>query len=91
MGVCTLYCCGEQKRIIVFIVTIFDMIVLQKRTGGLFFGVMIFYMIVLLCVLDVVEFEKRPLVVGSVCVVIGIIMYSSPMTLIVRFKPTPKL
>jgi hypothetical protein len=58
----------------------------QKRTGGLFMGVMIFYMIVLLCILGKVEVENRAVVVGSICVVIGSFMYSSPMTVIVRFN-----
>ncbi|KAG0614707.1 hypothetical protein M758_6G197600 [Ceratodon purpureus] len=56
----------------------------RRRTGGLFAGVMFFYMIVLLCVLGRVEIENRPVVVGSICVVIGSFMYSSPMTVIAQ-------
>ena len=60
----------------------------QRRTGSLFLGVMLFYMIVLLCVLGKVDVDDRAVVVGSICVVIGSFMYSSPMTVIVRFHAT---
>lgn len=61
----------------------FNVVCEQRRTGGLFLGVMVFYMIVLLCVMGKVEMENRAIVVGSICVVIGSFMYSAPMTVIV--------
>lgn len=44
---------------------------------------MVLYTIVLCCVTQAVEVNDRVTVVGAICVVIGSIMYSAPMTVIV--------
>lgn len=56
---------------------------LQRKVLALFFVVFVFFIIVLICVIERVDPEKRATVVGSICVVIGSLMYSSPMTAIV--------
>lgn len=45
---------------------------------------MVLYTIVLCCVTQAVEVNDRVTVVGAICVVIGSIMYSAPMTVIAQ-------
>ncbi|XP_024386982.2 bidirectional sugar transporter SWEET5, partial [Physcomitrium patens] len=56
----------------------------RKRTGCYFLGIMVLYTIVLCCVTQAVEVNDRVTVVGAICVVIGSIMYSAPMTVIAQ-------
>ena len=56
---------------------------LQRKVLALFFVVFAFFLIVLICVIEKVDPVQRATVVGSICVVIGSLMYSAPMTAIV--------
>lgn len=57
---------------------------LQKKVGGATFIVVVTYVIMAICVMWKVALENRTLVVGSICVVVNILMYASPLTAMVQ-------
>jgi len=58
---------------------------LQKKVGGATFMVVVTYVIMAICVMWKVALENRELVVGSICVVVNILMYAAPLTIMVSF------
>ncbi|CAK9206450.1 unnamed protein product [Sphagnum troendelagicum] len=52
----------------------------RKKVGGATFMVMVCFAIMAICVMWKVALENRVLVVGSICVVVNILMYASPLT-----------
>jgi hypothetical protein len=59
---------------------------LQKKVGGATFMVVVTYVIMAICVMWKVALENRELVVGSICVVVNILMYAAPLTIMVSYK-----
>ncbi|CAM6017058.1 unnamed protein product [Sphagnum balticum] len=52
----------------------------RKKVGGATFMVTVAFAIMAICVMWKVALENRTLVVGSICVVVNILMYASPLT-----------
>lgn len=48
--------------------------------------VIVTYVIMAICVMWKVALENRELVVGSICVVVNILMYAAPLTVMVSYK-----
>jgi hypothetical protein len=59
---------------------------LQKKVGGATFMVVVTYVIMAICVMWKVALENRELVVGSICVVVNILMYAAPLTIMVSYE-----
>ncbi len=59
---------------------------LQKKVGGATFMVIVSFAIMAICVMWKVALENRVLVVGSICVVVNILMYAAPLTVMVSYK-----
>ncbi|KAH9539468.1 hypothetical protein CY35_15G059700 [Sphagnum magellanicum] len=53
----------------------------RKKVGGATFMVVVTYVIMAICVMWKVALENRELVVGSICVVVNILMYAAPLTI----------
>ncbi|CAK9206323.1 unnamed protein product [Sphagnum troendelagicum] len=52
----------------------------RKKVGGGTFFVIVTFVLMAICVMWKVALENRVLVVGSICVVVNILMYASPLT-----------
>ncbi len=58
---------------------------MQKRMLGLLIVISIFYVVMVLVILEVVSKKHyRKLVVGSICVIIGVFMYAAPLAVMVN-------
>jgi hypothetical protein len=58
---------------------------MQKRMLGLLIVISIFYVVMVLVMLEVVSKKHdRKLVVGSICVIIGVFMYGAPLAVMVN-------